>query len=75
MLDPVLDVLPSIADMSAYSEAWWSFASIPPLVESGYRHSEIVGELLNVDKPVVTLHALDHRWAPSQFTLNHPVSV
>jgi hypothetical protein len=72
VFDPFLDVAPPVADMPAYSEAWWSFFSIPPLVEGGDGHIEIVGELLHGDEPVLAFHALDDGWTPSQMTLICP---
>jgi len=73
VLDPLLDVAPAIADMSAYSEAWRSLTSIPPLVEGGYRHSEVIGELLDGGEPVLVFHVLDDGWAPSQLTPMTPL--
>ena len=69
MFDPFLDVAPPVADMPTDSKARWSFSSIPPLVERGSRHIEIVGELFHRDEPVLALHALDDGWAPSQMAL------
>ena len=40
----------------------------PPLVEGGYRHPEIVGELFDGGEPIVVFHALDDLLAPSQLT-------
>ncbi len=74
VFDPLCDVGPPVADVSAYSESWWSLSSVSPLVEGGYRDSEIVGEFLDGEEPVVVFHALDHRSAPSQLTLVHPPS-
>jgi hypothetical protein len=59
VFNPLCDVGPPVADVSAYSEAWWSLSSVSPLVEGGYRDSEIVGEFFDGGEPGVVFHALD----------------
>lgn len=55
-LDPVLDVLPSVADVSSDPEPWRSFSPVPPLVEGGHRHSQVVGEILHAEKAIGSFH-------------------
>jgi hypothetical protein len=47
--DPLHDIGPSVADMPTDTEAGWSLSPIPPLVQGGHRHSEIVGEVFHAE--------------------------
>jgi len=47
VFNPPLNVAPSVADISSDAKAGRTLAPIPPLVEGGHRHTEIVGELIN----------------------------
>jgi len=49
VFDPRFHVGRSVADMPADTEAGWSFPPIPPLVQGGHRHSEIVGEVFHTE--------------------------
>jgi len=64
LFDPVLDIRPSVSDVATDPEPRWSFPLIPPLVEGGNRHAEIVGELLDGEEPVPLFHTVDHGGHP-----------
>ena len=55
-MDPVLDVLPSVADVSSDTEPRRSFSPVPPLVEGGHRHPQVVGEILHTEEAVGSFH-------------------
>lgn len=58
LADPVLDVFPPVADVSADSESGWSFSSVSPLVESSDGHAEVSGEFLDCHELFVGCHRL-----------------
>jgi len=41
--DPLLDITPPVAEVPPYPEAGRSLSPMPPLVEGGHRHSEVIG--------------------------------
>jgi hypothetical protein len=54
--NPLLDVMPSVADMSSDTESRRAFPSVPPLVEGAHRDPEVAGEFLNGQKTIGCLH-------------------
>ena len=56
VLDPHLDVDPSVADMSADSEADGAFSSVAPCVEGLDWDVEEVGEFVCGEETVVVVH-------------------
>ena len=60
LLDPGLNFAPSVPEVSPDAETWWPFPAVPPLIERGDRHSEIVGELLDSEESVHVFHTVDH---------------
>jgi hypothetical protein len=76
MFDPLFDVAPPEAEVFTDPKPQWPFASIAPCIDSGHRHTEIVGEFLDGDKPVVVFHAVmmvgtlsTHSHSPSQYVI------
>lgn len=58
LADPVLDVLPPVADVSADSESGWSFSSVSPLVEGSDGHAEVSSEFLDCHELFVGCHGV-----------------
>ena len=56
VFDPPFDVDPSVADVSAGSEADGALSSVPPRVEGLDWDVEEVGEFFCGEKPVVAVH-------------------
>ena len=64
MADPLLDIGPSVTDMSTNAKSRWALAVVSPCVERGYRHAEIFGEIFNSEQPIGGLHYVIFRWNP-----------
>jgi len=56
--DPLLDVAPPEADMATDAKSGWTFVSVSPCVDGGDRHSQVVGEFLDCEKPIEMFHGL-----------------
>ena len=56
VFDPVGDVARLVANMSSHAEPTGSFSAIPPLVERGCRHTEILGEVFHGEKAIGEFH-------------------
>ena len=44
--------------MLADPESWWALASVSPLVEGGYWHSEIVGKFFHGEQLIAGFHGV-----------------
>ena len=64
VLDPVLDVAPSEANMPADAESWRALAVVSPRVDRSHRHAEILGEIFNSEQPIGGVHCVIFRWNP-----------
>jgi hypothetical protein len=42
--------------MATDAESGWAFVSVSPCVDGGDRHSEVVGEFLDREKPIEMFH-------------------
>ena len=55
--DPLGDVAQLVADVPSHAEPARSFSAIPPLVERGCRHPEILGEILHGEEAIGEFHS------------------
>lgn len=64
MFDPLLDIAPSVTDMSAHAEPGRAFMPVAPLVEGGHGYAEVFGELLDSEELIPVFHPFDHGHDP-----------
>jgi hypothetical protein len=58
VFDPILDVPLPVADIPPHAKTRRPFSPISPLVEGGYRHSEIVGKFFHGEQLIAGFHSL-----------------
>lgn len=58
VLDPAFDISPSVSHMTTNTESWGTVAVVPPGVDGGDRHTEILGEIFHCEQFVEGLHGL-----------------
>ncbi len=58
IFDPILDVPRPVAEIPPHSKTRRPFSPISPLVEGGYRHSEIVGKFFHGEQLIAGFHGL-----------------
>lgn len=58
VVEPLLDVTPPEANVSADAESGWTLVSVSPCVDGGDRHSQVVGEFLDGEKAIEVFHGL-----------------
>jgi hypothetical protein len=54
--DPLLHIAPAVPEVLTHPKPRRALASVPPLVQGGRRHAEVVGEFLDAQQPLELFH-------------------
>jgi len=56
VINPLVDVAASVAEMLSDPEPGWALVVVAPCVDGGDRHPEVAGEVFNGEQPIDAFH-------------------